>query len=385
MQYRVNPKNGDRISALGYGGMRFHKDEQEVERHIRYAIEQGVNYFDTAYIYSGSEAMLGRILSKDGLRDRIKLATKLPLHLVRRQADFDRLFTTQLERLQTDRMDYYLMHMLPGPASWRRLTELGIIEWIAEKKRQARIVNIGFSFHGTKEDFCALLELYDWDFCMIQYNYLDEHNQAGKDGLLYAASKGIPVVVMEPLRGGTLVNKLPPEAKAVWDGAPAKRSYAEWGLRWVLNHPQVLCLLSGMGAMDMVEENVRTVSDSFPNTLSDAELSLYSAALAKIREATNVACTGCGYCMPCPKGVDIPACFSSLNDVAVKGLFQSMYWYTVTAGKHAASRCAQCGQCEKHCPQAIPIRQKLQQVQNELERFPYGIVRFVLSRVLRLG
>lgn len=209
MQYRINPKNGDRISALGFGCMRFHRDEKEVERQIRYTIDQGVNCFDTAYMYGASEAILGRVLAKDSLRDKVNIATKLPQYMVRKREDFDRFFRAELDRLQTDRVDYYLMHMLTDLTSWRRLVGLGALEWIAEKKNSGQIRNIGFSFHGVQPEFIKLIDDHGWDFCMIQYNYLDEQVQAGKAGLEYAGRKGIPIMVMEPLRGGTLVKSLP--------------------------------------------------------------------------------------------------------------------------------------------------------------------------------
>ncbi|ULQ59747.1 aldo/keto reductase [Brucepastera parasyntrophica] len=382
MQYRVNPKNNEEISALGFGCMRFHKDEREVERQIRYAIEQGVNYFDTAYMYGNSEAILGRILSKDGLREKVKIATKMPYYMVRKNQDFNRFFNTELERLQTDYIDYYLMHMVTDLKSWRGLCDLGIREWVAEKKSSGRIRNIGFSFHGVQSEFFALLDDYDWDFCMIQFNYLDEYVQAGKAGLEYAGSKGIPVIVMEPLRGGTLVQKLPKEALDLLNHAPVKRSPADWGLRWVLNHPQVLCVLSGMGTRQMVEENIATASDAYPDKLTEEELTLYTGVRDAIRAATKVSCTGCGYCMPCPKDVNIPMCFSSLNDTMIKGKIMSLYWYILMTAEHNASLCVQCGKCESHCPQAIPIREKMKQVQRELEGFPYKPMRFILERVL---
>jgi len=383
MQYRTNPKTGEQISALAFGCMRFHRDEAEVERQIRYAIEQGINYFDTAYIYPGSEATLGRILAKDGLRSRVNIADKLPYYLVRKQTDFDRLFQTQLTKLQTDYIDYYMVHMLPGLASWEKLCQIGILDWIQEKKAGGAIRQMGFSFHGSGQDFIDLIDAWDWDFTMIQYNYYDEHFQAGRRGLEYAAERGIPVMVMEPLRGGTLVHQLPPATKAVWETAPGERSPAEWALRWVWNHPQVLTALSGMTTMEMLEENIRVASQGSPGHLTDQELALYDKASGAIRAALKSPCTGCGYCMPCPAGVDIPLCLTKLNDIALGGRLMSMYWYAVTGAGKNASLCNGCGKCEQHCPQGIPIRKALQQTVRELERFPYGVIRFITRKILK--
>jgi len=377
MQFRINPKNGDKLSALGFGCMRFHKNENEVEKQIRYAIEQGVNYFDTAYGYSGSEATLGKILAKDGLRDKVKLATKMPQFMVKKHTDFDKFFSTQLDRLQTSHIDYYMIHMLSDAATWHRLVDLGIIKWIEEKKQSGVIRNLGFSFHGTQSEFIALLDAYNWDFCMIQYNYYDEFNQAGKIGLEYAGKKGLPVMVMEPLRGGTLVNKLPSAAKSIWDNAPGHRSPADWGIRWVLNHPQVVSVLSGMGTQEMVEENIRTASDAQVGELSTDEIALYDQVRIKIRESTKVGCTGCGYCIPCPQGVNIPMCFTALNDTVILGRMISMFWYLNMTRGHSASLCNKCGKCESRCPQAIPIREKLTQTKRELEGFPYKLLKFI--------
>ena len=237
MQYRINPKNGDEISVLAFGCMRFKRDEKETEQQIIKAIEMGVNYFDTAYIYPGSEATLGRILSK-GYRDKVKIATKLPPYLVKKKEDFDKIFHTQLERLKTDYIDYYLIHMLPNLDVWQRMISLGIEEWIEEKKAKGLIRNIGFSYHGGQEEFVKIVDAYPWEFCMLQYNYYDEFNQASKNGLLYAADKGLPIMIMEPLRGGKLVN-LPKEALQVFDESEEKHSPAEWSFRWLWNHPQI--------------------------------------------------------------------------------------------------------------------------------------------------
>ena len=385
MQYRVNPKTGDKISALGFGCMRFNRSEKEVEQHIRFAIDQGINYFDTAYLYPNSEAILGRILAKDGLRDKVKVATKLPYYLVKSYSDFDKYFNTQLKRLQTDHIDYYLMHMLPDYASFESAVNMGILKWAEEKKQTGAIKNFGFSFHGLQDEFMKLVDAYSWDFCMIQYNYLDEFVQAGKAGLEYAAKKGLGIMVMEPLRGGTLVDKLPQSAKDMWENAPTKRSPADWGLRWVLNHPQVTCVLSGMGTQAMVEENIATVSDATAHSLSKEELALYDKVRTEIREATKVGCTGCGYCMPCPRDVDIPNCFASLNDTVIKGKMMSMYWYMQMTKGHEASLCVKCGKCEPLCPQSIPIREKLDQAQRELEGFPYKPMRWFIKTFMNKG
>jgi len=383
MKYRTDPKSGRQISALGFGCLRLHKSQAEVERQIRYAIDQGVNFFDTAYSYSGSEAALGKALSKDGLRERVNIATKLSHYYVKKREDFDRLFQTQLKRLQTDHVEYYMVHMLPNLQTWKSLCELGLLEWVEEKQKTGQIGQFGFSFHGTGPDFLALIDAWDWDFCLIQYNYYDVNQQAGRQGLDYAAARGIPVMVMEPLRGGMLVERLPKAAADLWADAPGGRTRAEWALRWVLDHPQVLTVLSGMGTMAMVEENVRVAAAWEPGTLSVEELARFDQARELIRAATKVACTACGYCMPCPRGVDIPTCLNSLNDTVLLGRWRSQFWYVSTTEGHNASLCNRCGLCEPLCPQAIPIRETLGQVVRFLERPPYKFMRFVARRKLK--
>ena len=239
MNYRINNKNNDKLSILGFGCMRFPTkrnsiDETRAEAMIKSAIEQGVNYFDTAYVYhmGKSESMLGKVLAK-GYRDKVKIATKLPIFLVKSEADMDKIFSKQLKRLQTDRIDYYLMHMLSDVGTWERLKSIGIEKWIDDKKKNGQIINVGFSFHGTKDQFVKLVDIYDWDFCQVQYNYLDENNQAGTSGFNYAAAKGLPIIVMEPLRGGKIVRKLPAEVNAIRSAAEPKRTAADWALRWV--------------------------------------------------------------------------------------------------------------------------------------------------------
>ncbi|MCL1964356.1 MAG: aldo/keto reductase [Firmicutes bacterium] len=385
MLYRTNPKNGERLSQLGFGCMRFPKDDGEVEAMIACAVESGVNYFDTAYVYPHSEERLGKVMAK-GYRDRVRIATKLPLFLARKREDFDRLFDTQRRRLQTDSIDYYLMHMLPGVTAWERFLGLGILDWFAKKRSVGQLAHIGFSYHGGLLEFKKLVDVHDWDFCMLQFNYLDERSQAGIEGVEYAASKGLPVIAMEPLRGGMLASKLPGEALEVWKNAPEARSPAEWGIRWVLNHPAVMMALSGMSSLEMVKENVRIACGAEANTLREAELARYEQIRRILMGKGAIPCTGCNYCVPCPQGVDIPMCFSCYNDTkmgATKGIKKKFHYASRTSG-HQASLCVQCGACEKHCPQNIGIRQALKGVEKEMEGVLYKPVAFVCRKFLHL-
>lgn len=381
MQYRRNPKNGDMLSVLAFGCMRFKRDEKETERQIIKAIEMGINYFDTAYIYPGSEATLGRILSK-GYREKVKLATKLPPYLVKKKEDFDKIFGTQLERLKTDYIDYYLIHMLPNLDVWERMVSLGIKDWIKEKKESGQIKNIGFSYHGGQQEFIKIIDAYDWEFCMLQYNYYDEYNQAGKNGLVYAAEKGLPVMIMEPLRGGKLVN-LPKEALSVFEESEVKHTPAEWSFRWLWNHPQVLTVLSGMNSQEMIAANVSSAEKAEAGLLTPAELDLYKRVKEVLNKSFLVPCTGCGYCMPCPKGVDIPLCFSSYNETATSGKLSARFNYIVRTSGHNASKCVSCGLCEQHCPQSIAIRKELKNTAASLESFPYRPLSAFMKRFMK--
>lgn len=387
MKYRENPKNGDQLSILGFGCMRFSKDEKEVEKQIIYAIENGVNYFDTAYIYPNSEVVLGRVLSK-GYRERVKIATKLPPYLVKKREDLDKIFNEELSRLQTNYIDYYFIHMITDVNIWTRLIELGILDWIAEKKKSGQIRNLGFSYHGGRDEFVKLIDIFDWDFCMIQYNYLDENNQAGKSGLQYAASKGIPVMVMEPLRGGKLVTNLPKEVYQVWDNAYVKRTPAEWAFRWIWNHPEVMVVLSGMNSQEMVEENIRVASETDANSFTELDHSLFDKVRKILIEKIKIPCTACNYCIPCPVGVDIPTCFSCYNDREIEGKISSIAKYVMQTSlkskAHNASLCINCGKCETHCPQNIPIRLELAKVSKAMEGFYYKPARFVIKKFMRL-
>jgi predicted aldo/keto reductase-like oxidoreductase len=387
MNYRVNPKNNDKLSILGFGGMRFSKDKREVEKQIIYAIENGVNYFDTAYSYLNSEVTLGSILSK-GYRSRVKIATKMPPFLIKKYEDLDKIFNTELERLQTDYIDYYFMHMLTDVNVWTRLVDIGVIKWIEEKKQKGQIINIGFSYHGGRDEFVKLVDIYDWEFCMIQYNFLDENNQAGKSGLRYAAAKGLPVMVMEPLRGGKLVTNLPKEVNEVWEKAYIKRSPAEWAFRWIWNHPEVTVVLSGMNSQQMVEENIRTASDAEADSFTQADYELFEKVRGILMEKIKVPCTACNYCMPCPMGVDIPTCLSCYNDREIEGKFNAAWKYimqtSIKTQTHNASLCVKCGKCEAHCPQKIAIRDELDNVSKTLEGFYYKPATFLIKRFMKL-
>ncbi len=384
MIYRINKKNEDKISQLGFGCMRFDKDDKEVEKQIIYAIENGVNYFDTAYIYPNSEERLGRVLSK-GYREKVFVATKIPTYMISKPEGFNKMFNTQLERLQTNYIDYYFMHMLSNVEEWERVCNLGILDFINEKKSSGQIKNIGFSYHGGVQHFKELVDAYDWDFCMLQFNYLDENNQAGKSGVEYAASKGIPVMIMEPLRGGKLVNKLPKEAIEILNNANENRSPAEWALRWVWNHPNILTVLSGMNSMDMIEENIRIASESKQNELTQADLSIYNDVVKAILGKETIPCTGCNYCMPCPKGVDIPMCFTNYNDKksGIESKFSSNFHYVQRLYNHQASLCVECGKCEKHCPQNIAIIEDLKKVKAEMEGPFYKPMRFLVKKFMK--
>ena len=386
MQYREDRK-GNKISILGYGCMRFSQklgriDLAKAEKEIMTAFRGGVNYFDTAYIYPGSEAALGKILEKNHIRDQVNIATKLPHYMMKKPGDMEKYFSEELKRLRTDHVDYYLMHMLTDVRTWERLKGLGIMDWLEEKKESGAIRQVGFSYHGNSDAFCRLLDAYDWDFCQIQYNYMDEHSQAGRTGLHYAAKKGIPVIIMEPLRGGKLVNNLPPRARKLFSVYPERKSPAEWAFLWLWSQPEVTCVLSGMNSIEMVRENVAAASGAKPLSKRDRVL------LKKVAQAINakikVPCTGCRYCMPCPQHVDIPGTFAAYNRKYTDGTFTALTEYAMCTlmrkDTTSASKCIQCGKCERHCPQGIAIRRELRNAVKGLEGIPYKIA----SRVMNL-
>ena len=392
MQYR-NDKYGTPLSILGYGCMRFTRkgngiDIDKAEQELMTAYRAGVNYFDTAYIYPGSEEALGQILERNHIRDQVHIATKLPQFLIRNREAVDKYFDEELTRLRTTYIDYYLMHHVTDVAMWEKLKKVGILDWIRDKKASGAIRNIGFSYHGNTENFLKILNDYDWDFCQIQYNYLDEVSQAGVKGLKAAAAKGIPVVIMEPLRGGKLVNMLPQGARDAMKKSGRDWSAAEWGLRWLYNQKEVTVVLSGMNSVEMVEENCRIASEAEAGSMTEADFRTLEEIKARIREKEKVGCTGCRYCMPCPKGVDIPGIFRCYNAMYTEsksaGRFQFAQTVALSKEPPFATQCVQCGKCEQHCPQNIPIREKLKEADKALRPLPYkigiGIARKIMFR-----
>jgi predicted aldo/keto reductase-like oxidoreductase len=365
MQYRTFGRLDWRPSALGFGVMRLPMidgdpariNEPEATRMIRFAIDQGVNYVDTAYSYheGQSEPFLGRALS-GGYRERIKLATKLPCWQVDTADDFDRLLDEQLERLRTDHVDFYLLHGLNAD-SWTKVRDLGVLRWAERAIGDGRFGHLGFSFHDQLEVFKEIVDASSlWAFCQIQYNFMDVGYQAGTEGLEYAASKGLAVVIMEPLRGGLLARNVPPAAQAIWDSVPRRRTPADWALQWVWNHPQVSVVLSGMSAMEQVEQNVASASQSGLHTLTDAELALFDRVREAYRELGRIPCTDCRYCQPCPNGVNIPRVFEIYNEAQMYGDEKAARGsYAWLDEGQRADQCVECGECLEKCPQHIDI------------------------------
>ncbi|MFP3041373.1 aldo/keto reductase [Treponema primitia] len=386
MQYRDDPVSGNKLSILGLGCMRFSRNMAETERMILRAIDGGVNYFDTAYIYPKSEETLGAILGKHKKRTSVFIATKLPLILCKGPDDFDKFFNKELERLQTDYIDYYLMHMITDSAQWEQFCGWGIEQWISEKKRAGKIRQAGFSFHGSLGEFIKVLDARQWDFCQIQYNYSNENYQAGKEGLKAAAAKGIPVMIMEPLLGGRLAAGLPKEALALFSKADPSLSPPAWGLRWLWNQSEVTVVLSGMSTTEQMDDNLRSAEGA--RSLTEAELAVYTEVIALFNGAYKIHCTGCNYCMPCPKGINIPGCFAAYNTSFSQNFtigIQQFLTSTAAVSKnpHSPRLCVECGKCESHCPQHLPIRKALKQVASRLEPFPVRLGLSIARRFLQ--
>jgi uncharacterized protein len=389
MLYRQLGKTGLNVSVLGFGAMRLPLeaspdgppkgfspqapvDRNESFRMIEYALNKGVNYFDTAYMYHGgmSEIILGEALKP--VRDKVYISTKLPMILVNSPDDFDRILNEQLSRLQTGHVDVYLLHGLHEEV-WNKVLSMGVLDFLARAKADGRVRHVGFSFHDSEKVFKEIVDSYDWELCQIQYNYYDEFAQPGRRGLAYGASKGLGVVIMEPIRGGMLAEPVPQEVQAIWDTSPIKRSPAEWALRWVWNHKEVSTVLSGMSTMAQVEENCRIADSAIASSLTGLEISLIEKARDTYRNMVKIGCTGCGYCMPCSSGVSIPTMFSGYNDLFVfphKAEMIAMLYNVFLKPEQRASACSECGECEEKCPQHISIREELKKVHEALYRAP---------------
>ncbi len=362
MQYRKFGSLDFQVSALGFGAMRLPTqddkiNDEEARNMLYYAIDNGVNYIDTAYPYHGgqSEVFVGKALKDTGYRDKVKVATKLPSWLVKEKSDFDRLFNEQLERLQMESVDFYLLHAL-NTSHWNNLRNLDVFTWAEDQIKQGRIGHLGFSFHDKPPVFMDIVDGYDWDFCQIQYNYMDIEEQAGTAGLKHAASKGIAVVVMEPILGGRLTEP-PKPVQALLDLAETKRSAVDWALQWLWNQPEISTVLSGMSSMQQTLENVASAKQSKIGLLTDAETALVDKVRDTYNDLSAIPCTACEYCLPCPSGVNIPRNFGTYNmgliyekpEAARDGYNK---W---TPEDQRAVNCTQCGECDPKCPQQIPI------------------------------
>jgi len=387
LQYRIDKKTGNKLSVLSFGCMRFPNklgitDIQKTEKLIMYAVEKGVNYFDTAWVYPGSEDALGSALSRNNARNKVYIATKLPLVMLKpsrdNKIDFDKYLNQSLERLKTDYIDYYLMHMVTDTEQWKKLKDAGIESWMAQKKKEGLIKHIGFSFHGSGSEFLKILDNYNWELALIQYNYFDKNFQAGVMGLCAAATK-MPVAIMEPLLGGKLASGLPKEAVKIFKNADADLSPAGWALNWLWNQREVTTVLSGMSTIEQLEENIVLAEKSSVGMLDDTKLAVYKSALDVIKRSCKVRCTGCNYCMPCPVGVNIPGSFSAYNAIYSMGYIEGLKQYVTSTGltqekSGSPSLCIKCGKCEGHCPQSISIMKELVTVKKRMET---PIIRFI--------
>lgn len=395
VQYRTVPRNGDKLSALGFGCMRLPQkrgkiDAAEAISQIRYAIDHGVNYVDTAPPYHAgeSERLLGKAL-QDGYRERVKIATKLTHFMLQKPEDMTRMLNMQLSKLQTGYIDYYMLHSLDADA-WSKLQGFNVLKFLEKARADGKIVNTGFSFHGSRTTFKEIIETNDWTMCQMQYNFLDENLQAGTEGLRFAASKKLAVMIMEPLRGGALAGKLPKEVQKIYDNTKTGRSAAEWGLRWVWNHPEVTVVLSGMNDLAQIEENMKTAETALPNSLSPADLSVINSAASCYRRLMKVPCTGCAYCMPCPNGVNIPANFNAYNQYSMfdnkiyaRGMYAVTLMGLMDRERSDASLCVKCGACAKKCPQKIAIPNELKAVKSNLGGMRTKIMLPVIKRMVK--
>lgn len=363
---------GNKVSLLGLGCMRFpedgngNADEERSVRMIRDAIDNGITYLDTAFMYhdGNSEKILGKAL-KDGYRERVLLADKMPPWLASSPEDLESIFAKQLERLNTDHIDFYLIHSV-DEENFRLTKELDVLPFLDRKKAEGRIRYIGFSFHDSYELFDEILSFYPWDICQIQYNYVDEEHQAGRKGLELARKKNIPVVIMEPLKGGRLARRFPPVTDPYWERMSERKDPVDWAFSWLADQPGIMTILSGMSSEEQLEHNIRLFDTIGPGCMKDADRRVLADIADAFRDAVEYGCTGCGYCMPCPAGLEIPNIIGFYNDTKIydraPAIYDSYSWMD-----HPASACVACGKCESVCPQGLPIREIMKKAAKELE------------------
>jgi uncharacterized protein len=385
MQYRCMPDSDEPLSVLGFGCMRLPThvggeassliDKEAAVRQIRAAIDGGVNYLDTAHTYhlGASETFLGAHVLKDGYREKVNIATKLPCMTIRKKEAIPEIFQKQLGKLQVDVIDYYLLHGLDG-GLWDRMVSLDITAFMDKIRADGRVRKMGFSFHGRKDDFMRIVDGYDWDFAQVQFNMLDEQFQAGIEGIRYAHGKGLGIIVMEPLRGGSLVGKIPAEVQRIYDTAPVRRAPVDWALRWVLDHPEVTLVLSGMNSDAHVRQNLEIASTALPGGMTAEEEEVIAQVRSAYKRLLKVDCTSCAYCMPCPSGIDIPTAFKNLNNYHMFSRWSGRVGHAMYLGiqtpdgaPHWTTGCSDCGRCEERCPQGLPVRTLFKDVQRDLE------------------
>lgn len=390
MKYRKVPKNGDELSILGYGCMRFPGnipsvdiDRKKASEQLLMAIDKGINYFDTAWPYHNgdSETFLGEFFTRHNLREQVKIATKLPHWITNSKEEMHEKLNQQLKKLQTDYIDYYLVHNL-NIKKWEKAKANGVIEFLDEALSSGKVLNVGFSFHGSGHNFSKIVDDYDWTICQIQYNYLDIKNQAGRKGLEYAASKDIGVIIMEPLRGGNLSKVPPKEIKKLWHKSNYKWTPTEWALRWLWDHPEIICVLSGMTKDEHIVENTRIASEVHSNHLTAEEREMMRRSREIFLDLMKVNCTGCYYCMPCPYGVNIPGCFEYYNSKNTFNDFAGRIQYFMLNGIDSiASKCVKCGKCVPKCPQNINIPKEMSNVEKDMENWTGKIIKFIMKLV----
>lgn len=394
MQNRLIPKTGDKISPLGFGAMRLPQKNGKIDRTkaqelIYYAIDNGVNFIDTAYLYGDSESFLGEILTPK-IRSKVKVCTKLPSINVRKYEDMEIILDEQLNRLQIDCIDYYLIHSV-DLKTINRLLKRDLVKFIDKAKAEGKIKHTGFSYHGPREEFEAAIDAYDWDVVMIQYNYFDENIQVSAEGIEYAASKGMGILVMEPLKGGILAGKMPKDAEEIFKKANPNKSNAQWAMEWVLNNKNITCVLSGMNSIEQLKDNLDIASKTTPLSMSFEDMETVELVKRVMRNSLKINCSTCGYCMPCPQGVNIPTCMRIYNEKYLfdhKGFInQSLIDYFQYAGgimgnEGNAGKCNGCGQCLRKCPQSLDIIGELEKVKKEFE-FPGN--KYILSLVRHIG